>query len=158
MKKTVTVTAVVLLAAIYALLFGNTYSYARENHTVRFGEMNTMVPGDYYVSLETTTIPYKLSKTGFKFGFTVQPKDFTAHYDGYYILYLPATSRVIGKEFARNNGAPAVLRTENRRFNGERWWQTLEFDPGDPLGVYRIEIYVNNRLLKSIVFNVVPDN
>jgi hypothetical protein len=46
-----------------------------------------------------------------------------------------------------------------KKYNaGEFWSDSLWFDKGDPLGKWKIEIYLNGKLMKTIDFTVVPSD
>ena len=146
------------ITAVCALLVLYSYSFASENNLIiKFGQMEKGSSG-YYVANETTTIPLKLKDSGFRFGFTVKHAQ-NSSFDGYKIIYLPAAAKEIIGDLKRvtilNDGK--IIKDSERKFNG-LWSNPFWFDEGDPLGKWKIEIYLNSKLMKTIDFTVVPSD
>ena len=146
------------IIAVCALLGLYSHSFASENNLIiKFGQMEKGSLG-YSVASETTTIPLKLKDSGFRFGFTVKHAQ-NSSFDGYKIIYLPvAAKEIIGdlkKLTILNDGK--IIKDSERKFDGF-WSNPFWFDEGDPLGKWKIEIYLNGNLMKTIDFTVVPSD
>jgi hypothetical protein len=146
------------IIAVCALLGLYSHSFASENNLIiKFGQMEKGSLG-YSVASETTTIPLKLKDSGFRFGFTVKHAQ-NSSFDGYKIIYLPvAAKEIIGdlkKLTILNDGK--IIKDSERKFDGF-WSNPFWFDEGDPLGKWKIEIYLNGNLMKTIDFTVVSSD
>ncbi len=147
-----------LIACVFLLLIlpCNSFSYAKENDVViKFGFMKETSSGSY-VTKATTTIPLKLKDTGFRFGFTVEHKkgiSFKAHY----VIYLPSPPKQLtgGLKKADIKNEGRIISEPPQTYKG-LWADPFSFDEGDPLGDWKIQIYVNDDLIKTIHFRVVP--
>jgi hypothetical protein len=131
------------------------YVFAGQNELIiKFGYMTESSSG-MYVSNETTTIPLKLKNTGFRFGFTVKHKK-NGSFEGYHIIYLPAPPKeitdVLKKAVVSAEGK--VIESLKERYDGF-WANAFWFDEGDPVGDWKIEIYIDGKLAKSLDFTVV---
>ena len=124
---------------------------------IRFGIIEEDDQGFFDVVLETTTIPLLFRETGFSFGYAVNPKQ-EMPYTTHEVLHLPSPPRHIDfplpiekKEGGRIIVTPMILRREPVVY-------PYSFSVGDPLGAWKLDIYINDRLARSIRFQVVrPD-
>ena len=141
---------------VWCVMFVSITSASDEAFTIKFGLMEKDRTGTYHVYSETTTIPQHLRKTGFRFGFTVEhPSGET--FIGYRIVYLPGPPKHItgGLERAGKKEREWIIQSSPKTYKGS-WKDSFWFDEGDPTGKWRIEIYVNNTLLRVVNFTVVP--
>ncbi|MCM8775093.1 MAG: hypothetical protein NC930_01870 [Candidatus Omnitrophica bacterium] len=126
------------------------------DYLIRFGQMEKMSSG-YELSRETTVIPFRLKETGFLFGFTVQHlrgEPFT----GYQIIRLPSSPKQIsGQPGSGEVSQMGQSFRSNPKVRSGFWSEAIWFEEGDPLGKWKIEIYLDNVLEKIIEFTVVPD-
>jgi hypothetical protein len=72
------------------------------------------------------------------------------------IHYLPGVPSIIGKGFAESyapSDAPNGLRSQSEILSGE---QRIPWDihPGDPNGIYRMEVHINGKQLRTLEFDV----
>lgn len=141
------------------MLYSNSFA-SEKKFNIMFGQMEKG-PSGYYVTNETTTLPLKLKDSGFRFGFTVKSAQ-NSSFNGYEIIYLPVTPKVITgdlKESSTTSNDGKIIRGLETKYNaGEFWSNSLWFDKGDPLGKWKIEIYLNGKLMKTIDFTVVPSD
>ncbi len=105
---------------------------------------------------ETNTIEYIPKYEGYTFGFIITTKDETP-FKYYTVSYLPASPGSLSgtlAEAAPNQFSSGIKSTEDTATNsvGIPFW----FDEGDPLGAYKIDLYINDVKIKSVEFNVVP--
>jgi hypothetical protein len=128
-------------------------------YVIRFGAVATDSQTGAPRIKETTTIPFKLRDTGFRFGFAVFPPD-DQPYSIRYVTHLPSAPERLTDGFAAANpGKPtATITSSLKHVPSGAFLQPLLFDPGDPLGKWKIEIYVNGQLQKTITFDVVTES
>jgi len=72
------------------------------------------------------------------------------------VHYLPGVPATLGKGFAEPyapSDAPNGLRSQPETLSGE---QRIPWDihPGDPNGIYRIEVYINGKHIRTLEFDV----
>ena len=152
---TMSLRAIVLLFLVFAGPNVSLAAQSRDAFEVKFGIMTTRPSGESYVSKETRTIPLRHKASGFRWGFTVahgQRRSFS----GYAIYHLPAVPEALTADAAEaeTSHGGQVVKTTRQLFQG--WGAfTSHFDQGDPAGHWRVDVYVNDHLLKSIDFNVV---
>lgn len=123
---------------------------------IKFGLMKKDSGGKYYVYSETTAIPltYKDTDPDFRFGYSIKTasgQSFTT----YFIMYSPAAFESYTGEFkdaAKKEGGKTV-QSSSKKTTG--WFtQSFRFDRGDPPGPYAIDIWINDKLAKTIEFTV----
>jgi hypothetical protein len=105
---------------------------------------------------ETTTIPMKLESTGFRFGFAIETPDKGA-YSFRFVTQLPsAPERLSGGLAEKNPGKPtATVNSPTLQIPRGGGLLPLTFDPGDPLGKWKIELFIEGQPAKTIEFTVV---
>jgi len=103
------------------------------------------------VKERTTQIPLNHCYS-FRFGFAVRPPDGRS-YDVYTIHYLPDVPREFGGQLL-DRGPPAKLRYDSRVARGLKR-VSYGFDEGDPVGPYKMELYINDELHTVIDYSVV---
>jgi hypothetical protein len=108
---------------------------------------------------ETTTISRKMEILQ-GLGFKLQSSS-DAPFSVYTIHYLPGIPATLGdtgaegSEFEgyRPQDAISGLRTRPVEVEGEKYFY-WHLDSGDPIGEYRIEVYVDDRLTETLIFTV----
>jgi hypothetical protein len=80
------------------------------------------------------------------------PNDQT--YEVYSVTYLPGQPSKLTGDFARQSEASAGLRSATSRVDGIRPF-CFDFDPGDPLGEYRVEVFINGVRQSEVRMQVV---
>jgi hypothetical protein len=156
-----------LIIFIIFLFIGNSGCYLKnyisENPsndvTVKFGIMAKDKNGNLVVEKVTTDIPLNLDPE-FKFGFEVihhSQGDFTGHV----ILFLPESPNSIRftegenyKPFKYNHSDEGKIIESGKIQYKNYWFGDFGFSKGDPVGDWKIEIYINDKLEKTINFNV----
>jgi hypothetical protein len=125
---------------------------SKSKPTYRFGILATDKDGNYRLVQETTRIPRRYKTTGFRFGVEFTNWD-RMPLDWYEVIHAPqAFAQVTGNA---TQAAPQVLRgkashTDEARIVDDNW-----IDDGDPLGRYRLELFVNDAQVYAIDFELV---
>ena len=126
-----------------------------EDFIFKFGYMEEYPSGAGAVTYETEIIPLKLKSTGFCFGFTIENKK-GVKFTGYEIMYLPNTpSKITGDYINADIANEGRIIKDSPDGIGEYWSNIWWFDEGDPLGEYKVEIFINDKLFKTIKFQVI---
>lgn len=144
------------LVLILVIIFTYSLSFAgTEEFVVKFGKLQKDSSGRRFVSLETTQIPLLLKNSGFRFGFTVENKKGN-QFTGYYIDYLPVPPKTLTGDYKIHKTEDDRKKyISNKRNHYAYWWTEWWFDEGDPLGECKLEIYVNDELLKIIHYTII---
>lgn len=126
-----------------------------KTYRVAFGVMVESDRGENEGMLyETTKIPMTGSMIP-GFAFIVDPSH-EETYSTYSIHHLPAPPGQLTGDFAgQGDVSPQVVRTRTERVQGVRRFD-FGFSPGDPLGKYRVEVFVDDVRVKTIEFEAVP--
>lgn len=85
--------------------------------------------------------------------FLVDPPD-DQTYEVYSVTYLPDPPRQLTGDFAGQSEASPGLRSATSRVDGIRPF-CFDFDPGDPLGEYRVEVFINGARHSELRMQVV---
>ncbi len=119
---------------------------------VRFGRVGIVWDGSqpYQALLEETTVVPRDVGGLTALGFEVRPAK-AEPYEIYSVHHLPKPPPKSPSFTATEDGG---LRTETATVRGPRVF-SFGFEEGDPLGTYRIDVYVNDRLIKSASLEVV---
>ncbi len=135
------------------VLMGCAKDTVENEFTIQFGalegEESFTLLGDEFTALTTV----KKSKD-YKFGFIITAK--TKNPFKYYtISYLPDAPKVLTgtlKEEALQKFSTGIKSSEDTAESSVAipFW----FDEGDPVGTYKIDLYINDVKEKSVVFNV----
>lgn len=144
-----------LFVFIYISLLNLHIAGAQTNYQIRFGIIERDDSGNDVLSKETSVIPRKLRETGFRFGCEIVPPDQKV-YTCQYIVHVPdAPDTLTGRKTQPNADKPSKVFTSPKKrvygiFTGPMW-----FDSGDPVGDYNIEILINDKLQKTVRFQVI---
>ena len=129
---------------------------AEESYQVRFGIFAPKQAGNPNVlATQTLTIPKKLEATGFRWGYDIFPQD-SADYTHRAVVYLPRPPAAVTGGLQVSQDSPTIVKTPLYKAKGQDDY-TFTFDEGDPLGEWKIEIFVNDHLTRTFKFQVVKD-
>ncbi len=123
---------------------------------IRFGLMKKDSAGKYYVYSETATIPltYKDKDPDFRFGYSIKTAP-DKTFNTYMIMHTPAAFEKYTGEFKdadKKEGGKAIQSSAKNAVAAFTY--SLRFDRGDPPGHYAIDIWINDKLAKTIEFTV----
>ena len=152
MKKTL-LFAVVAFAAIFVSACVEKRAQTQidpANYIVKFGIFEKET---YLIAEETTTIPMQYKDTGFGIGYMISSRD-QSDFEEYSIAY-PPRDGVAGDEIKRTGTSTGLKGPVGKSRKGDISHK-FGFDPGDPSGTWLIDIFVNDQLVKSITFEVLP--
>ena len=152
MKKSLKLTIVVLLMiALHAVpAFAGDFD-------IKFGLMKKDAAGKYFVYSETTTIPltYKDTDPDFRFGYSIKTAS-DQTFTTYMIMHTPSAFEKYTGEFKdadKKEGGKAIQSTVKKAVAAFTY--SLRFDRGDPPGQYKIDIWINDKLERTIDFTVI---
>ncbi|MEW6263118.1 MAG: hypothetical protein AB1641_08555 [Thermodesulfobacteriota bacterium] len=148
-------TALIIIAAgAFAVFFEGWRKKEPPGFDIRFGIIEADGSGAWDVARETTVIPLLLKETGFCFGYSISPPD-NSLYTTREVLSLPAPPRHI--EFAvpveKREGGRVLITPDLIR--QDRTVYPYSFSEGDPLGPWKLEIYINDQPARTIRFQVI---
>lgn len=128
-----------------------------EDFQVKFGVVENR-NGVTLVFEDRRSIPLLTKDTGFYFGFTIFPPD-NQPYNFHSTFFSPEAAQLsnetgeIIKEIESSADLKQQFRLPTRRAKGITT-MPMWFDVGDPPGEYRIEIYIQEKLVHSVDFMV----
>lgn len=134
--------------------------YAAQSHAndfdIKFGLIKKDPAGKYYVSEEMTTLPlrHKDDYPDFRFGYSVKSQADTT-FTSYFVMHFPSMPQQYTgamKDAAKNADAKTVRSPAKTSIGSFTYW--MRFDRGDPPGPYTIDIWVNDKLARTIDFTV----
>jgi hypothetical protein len=129
---------------------------AEELQQIRFGIIATKQAGQpYMLTQETLVIPLRLKATGFRWGYEILIENST-EYRHRAVFHLPAPPVNITGGLEGSKDSPTIVNTPESKGRG-RTIEPFHFDAGDPLGEWKIEIFINDRLTRTFKFQVVKD-
>jgi len=121
-------------------------------YEIKFGILRPTPGGGYDLDVETAQIPRLFENTGFRFGVVLSnPGGATVQW--YRVVHLPAEPQRLGGPLRKVG--PRVVRSEMTRTNDLRKVVWYSFNEGDPLGQYRMEVYINGVREFDVMFDVV---
>jgi hypothetical protein len=128
---------------------------AEDSPHIRFGIFAAKQAGKpNQLATETLTIPLKVAATGFRWGYDVSPPDASEQYTHRAVVYLPRPPAAVTGSLQASQDSPTIVKTPTYRAKGRDDY-VFTFDAGDPLGEWKIEIFVNDRLTRTFKFQVV---
>ena len=139
------------MIVVWLLGLASTSATGATEYSVRFGEL---VPPANKILVPTRTIKLCEHATGYEYQLEILTQNHGS-FDYYIIQTLPAPPAILSPEdkvTVTENGQK--IRTEPQHAQGsvaEAFW----IDKGDPIGAYRIEVFVNDKLLDTIDYQVV---
>jgi len=130
------------------------------DYDIKFGLMRQANNGTNYVYNETTTIPKFIEKTGFKFGYTIRNLRGT-DFSTFLIVYPPSSIKEYKyidevQKASRVKAGGLVIRTVPITAKEGIASVSFSLNENDPLGIWKLEIYVEGILLHVVTFSVVP--
>jgi hypothetical protein len=151
MKKSLKLTIFVLL--MIALHAVPTFA---DDFDIKFGLMKKDAAGKYYVYSETTTIPLtdKNTDPDFRFGYSIKTAS-DQPFTTYMIMHTPSAFEKYTGEFKdadKKEGGKTIQSPAKKAVT--EFTYSLRFDRGDPLGQYKMEIWINGKPARTIDFTV----
>ena len=136
----------------FLLLCTSCHSYHRQNvqPDVKFGFMEQSKEGEWILTKETLVIPY-----GKVFGYDISLEDEKIH-DVHDVIFMPSTPKMLTGLLSDNSPQVATTGAKTRPYEVKgRARNIYWFDPGDPIGQYRIDVYVDGKKRHFFKFEVV---
>ncbi|MBD2612208.1 hypothetical protein VF14_33910 [Nostoc linckia z18] len=106
---------------------------------------------------QTTTVPLQ---EGNVYGWRMKLKNYQGEVKWREVLRLPKPPQTWGTDNGENfsisaDGTTSITRRTQPATDGviENFWTIA---PGDPLGKYKIEVYIDDRLINTFEFEVIP--
>lgn len=126
----------------------------------KIGIMEGVGSGMERITKETTQIPLRLvTKSGERFfaGFIAETKS-EKEYEIYSIYKLPGKPATLSDELLEYGEviSPKEFKGPTTKHRS-RLIQWFYFHEGDPLGEYKLDVYINDIYERTILFEVVPD-
>jgi hypothetical protein len=149
-----------LLPLAFALLASATSASASDGDAeksfeLRFGILSEQKPGTYAMKEGTTQIPRYYGRTGFQFGYLIWEKN-AKPFRLTTVTYPPSAPKILGASYKDQNPSKG-LQSRARELNGYGA-SGFSFDSGDPTGLWKMEIYVDGKLFRTIGFTVYEPN
>jgi len=107
------------------------------------------------IASETLTLPYKFEATGFRWGIEYLSAD-SAEYALRVVIYLPSPPTTISGTLEGSKDSPTIVKTRELKQTG-RTTRSFFFEKGDPMGEWKIEIFIDGKLARTFRFQVVPE-
>jgi hypothetical protein len=107
------------------------------------------------IASETLTLPYKFKETGFRWGIEYTPADST-EYALRIVIYLPSPPATISGTLEGSQDSTTIVKTRELKQTG-RSTRSFYFEQGDPMGEWKIEVFVDGKLARTFKFQVVPE-
>jgi hypothetical protein len=143
--------AIGLAICVFLLCSGSPQPAAARNFVVHFGELQA---SDYQTVVPTQTIKQCEKSTGYRFGIEINPQDAGA-YEYHLVIHLPAPPQVTSfNNPVQSSSGGQVIKIQPIKANGHRIYERW-VDKGDPLGSYKIEVFVQNSLVESVDYKLV---
>jgi hypothetical protein len=130
-------------------------SDAEKSFELQFGILFERKPGIHSVKESTTEIPRFHGSTGFLFGYLIREKNAKA-FQLTTVTYPPSAPKILGISY-KDQDSSRGLRSRPRELNGSGV-SMFSFDRGDPTGPWKMEIYVDGKLLRTVRFTVYEPN
>jgi hypothetical protein len=124
---------------------------------VRFGTLRVNDAGTAYIlAEESTDLLRKFKDTGYRWGIEVTTSDANIPYTLQYVFHLPAPPDQVTGDLAKPNPTrPGATVTSNKlKIERTTLIRQFWFDPGDPVGEWKLEIFVNEQPAWTITFQV----
>jgi alpha-D-ribose 1-methylphosphonate 5-phosphate C-P lyase len=138
----------IIILVVFMLFPSSSICFA-QHYDIRFG----ILVGDH-VAEETTVIPFFMADTGFRYGFTISHNS-NRSYKSYSVHRLPASPITVGGIIKKSEKPTRRIETREEEIIENHSIEEFGFEPGDPLGIYKLDIYINGCVAKSITYKVV---
>lgn len=117
-----------------------------------------IIGNTYQVYKETAQIPFitKEQNPNFAFGYFIKNVGSSSRVF-YTKLHLPKPAMNVGGTLHKdgNKSGQTVLTEKPKRLNSNAWHYTnIQLDSTDPQGEWKLELYIDNSLAKTIYFTV----
>ena len=126
-------------------------SKSEEKFRIDFGLLGQN-ENEMYVESRTNIIPYVVGRESQSFGIVITPV-VEQKYSTYTVITFPQLTQINMEDKTKESTVDKVT-TPIENVSGafvHYYW----LENGDPLGVYKVEVYINNKKLKTIEFEVV---
>lgn len=123
-----------------------------EVHNFRFGILKQLPDGSYEMDIETKIVPLHPKETGFRFGIAFDNTD-NKYIEWYVVVHLPKVPKKISGGFQK--AAKSILKGDLQPTTDSHVVDQFWFDERDPLGMYRLAVYVNETKIFQVDFEVV---
>lgn len=130
-------------------------SFMPNNVVIKFGILELAPNGTGHVIQETNVIPLRYQSEHFCYGLEFSSPS-NESYQSYLVIYLPKSPKILSGSIQTESVDAAVrgIRTPTQTTSGT-YVIPMYFDPGDPSGNYKIEVYINGSFFKTIGYDVV---
>lgn len=147
-------TTICLAILLMAVFFESRKPPLPDSYDIRFGIIESDSDGAYDVAVETTSIPLLTQETGFCFGYAIDPPDGRA-YLTHEVIHLPAPPRHIDFQMPIETiDGGRIIRTPNIHRRDHMIYPFC-FSQGDPLGPWKLDIFINDEIARVVRFQVV---
>ena len=144
---------IIMLGAIITTALLNAYGADTQNdYDVHFGIIEYNTAGKHIISKETNTIPYRVRDTGFRFGYLIVPHG-NYPFDCQDIVHLPSAPNKVTGQYGAIKPSQS-LKSPLHETSGGPFMEVMWLDDGDPAGDYSVDVFVNEKLIKTIKFSV----
>lgn len=145
MKRIVTAVVALLMIACGANVLADVQKF-------KFGILKQLPDGSYEMDVETKRIPWQSKETGFRFGIAFDNPG-GKYIEWYEVVHLPKALKQLSGGFQKTgkNTLKGDIQAGTDSHVVDQFW----FDQGDPLGMHRLEVYVNGAKKFHVDFEVV---
>lgn len=105
------------------------------------------------MDVETRRIPRRMKETGFRWGIAFDNPS-GEDVSWYEVVRLPARLKQLSGDLGKVT--PTEVKSEVNHSSERHIVDQFWFDAGDPTGLHKLELYINNRRRCTIAFEVVP--
>ena len=124
-------------------------------YSIQFGYLDNDPEKNRPVFRRTTQIPFHLKESGFRWGFYIVSSGNTP-FSVQFEVETPASPQTLSGELAAKGGTghkPKKVKVPGRTFK-EKGFCPFWFDEGDPLGKWKIDVFINDALHETVEFTV----
>lgn len=122
---------------------------------IKFGIVNLNSKGSCSFYKESLIIPLKLKETGFRWGYIIESskKEFTT----YSLSYSPKPFIEVTGTITRYDNTSNVLKSPTVKVSNGVHVECFWNDASDPIGKQKIDIYMNDKIVKTIDFEIIEN-
>jgi hypothetical protein len=147
-----------ILFLISLICIGNGYANQRnQEFIIKFGFFAQNTSAEYEMVEHAKTVNILNIKDGHILSLEVTPPD-NQEYKLYTIDYFPGEPKVLGGSLSGKSTADFAkgIKAQEIKTKGTIY-SPIVFDEGDPLGEYKMEVFINDKLMKTFKYNVVAE-